>query len=169
MVKRKYLYVIGILVFAGTIVILIIANSNTHSEKSIREYFKPYPVSETLKKLSNSSPGQKAYAFRVYQQQDFKEAIVNFKYALIESPNDADIQFYLGICFLAINDYRSAKKQFEKLREHTDYNSAASWYLGLCNYLNNHKESAFSIFLELSQGHSEYAEPSSVIISEYFN
>lgn len=110
-------------------------------------FFEPLAIPKSLDELGTS---QTDFAFRIYYQKDYKEAIVNFKYALIDNPNNIEIKLYLGISFLKMGDLRQAKKLFANIMEHgnEEYKEIAKWYLAL-TLLNDDKASAKNLLSQL--------------------
>ena len=104
------------------------------------KFFEPLASPKNLDELGAS---QTDIAFRIYHQKDYKEAIVNFKYALIDNPNNNKLKLYLGISFLKMRDIRQAKRLFANIMDHGKEENIeiANWYLAL-TLLNEDKASA---------------------------
>ena len=111
------------------------------------KFFEPLAIPKNLYELGAS---QTDIAFRIYHQKDYKEAIVNFKYALLDNPNNNKLKLYLGISFLKMKDIRQAKRLFANIIDHgkEEYKEIASWYLALA-LLNEDKASAKILLSQL--------------------
>lgn len=73
---------------------------------------------------------------QAYQDKDFKTAISILSKQLEDNQpvyNPANLQFYLGLCWMHENDVNKAIDLFEKALESSlfEYPDAANWYLGL--------------------------------------
>jgi len=136
--------------------------SNNQTINSLfSKYFKPYPENRTdLKRSENTSLSQKDYAFFIYQQKDYKEATINFKYALIDHPNDASIRFYLGVSFLAMANLKEAETQFNIIlrSENDQYHEASQWYIALIFLKKNNLKEAKVLFEKLESQGSEFSK-----------
>lgn len=111
------------------------------------KFFKPLAIPKSLEEMGAS---QTDFAFRIYHQKDYKEAIVNFKYALIDNPNNDKLKLYLGISFLKMKDMRQAKRLFANIMDHgkEEYKEIANWYLAL-TLLKDDKASAKILLSQL--------------------
>ena len=111
------------------------------------KFFEPLAIPKNLDELGAS---QTDIAFRIYYQKDYKEAIVNFKYALLDNPNSNKLKLYLGISFLKMKDIRQAKRLFANIMDHgkEEYKEIANWYLALA-LLKDDKASAKILLSQL--------------------
>ena len=111
------------------------------------KFFEPLAIPKNLDELGAS---QTDIAFRIYHQKDYKEAIVNFKYALIDNPNNNKLNLYLGTSFLKMKDMRQAKRLFANIMDHgkEEYKEIANWYLAL-TLLKDDKASAKILLIQL--------------------
>ena len=133
-----------------TIILLIISCKPEVENKEqmlFNRFFEPLAIPKSLDELGTS---QTDFAFRIYHQKDYKEAIVNFKYALIDNPNNIELRLYLGISFLKMGDLRQAKKLFANIMDHgkEEYKEIANWYLAL-TLLDDDKASAKILLSQL--------------------
>ena len=133
-----------------TIILLIISCKSKIENKEqllFNRFFEPLTISKSLDELGTS---QTDIAFRIYSQKDYKEAIVNFKYALLDNQNNIEVKLYLGICFLKMGDLRQAKKLFANIMEHgnEEQKEIAKWYLVL-TLLNDDKASVKKLLSQL--------------------
>ena len=168
--SKKYLLFFGFLIVGLVIVIKSTTSGYNKLDENPFNYFEPYPLTNDLNILIQSGFGQKAYAFKIYNQGDYSEAIVNLKYALVDYPNDPELNFYLGVSFMAIHDYRSARKQFQNLiNENHNYKEAGKWYLALCSYMVGNFDEAELGFTSLSNDSSEFSSRADQILVEFFN
>jgi len=116
------------------IIILLIISCKPKVENKdqilFNRFFEPLAIPKNLVELGNS---QTDVAFRIYHQKDYKEAIVNFKYAIIDNQNNNELKLYLGISFLKMGNIRQAEKLFAKIMEHgnKEHKDIAKWYLAL--------------------------------------
>lgn len=97
-----------------------------------RQYLKAYPLPSNW----NATPSMSNIyaAYMSYSQKDYSEALVNFKYAIVDNPNDKLPGFYLGICLLITNKPRESIREFNEIIADSENDSlvnAAKWYKSL--------------------------------------
>ncbi len=110
-------------------------------------FFEPLAIPKSFDQLGFS---QTDVAYGIYHQKDYKEAIVNFKYALIDNPNNNELKLYLGISFLKTGNVRQAEKLLAKIIEqgNEEKQEIAKWYLALL-FLKDNKVSSKNLLSQL--------------------
>ena len=97
-----------------------------------KSFLKPYPLPSGWKQ--NPSMSNKYSAYTSYSIKDYPEAMVNFKYAIVDNPADKSQRFYLGICQLMTSDPRESIREFNYIIEESGLDSLvnpAKWYKSL--------------------------------------
>lgn len=158
---NKYILFTGILILIVLSIVLYKFFELDRSRKETGEgqlfsnYFRHYPAESDL-----SGYSQKDFAIKVYNQKDYKEAIVNFKYALVDLADDPEIRFYLGVSFLATSDAKEAIKQFEQVlnKDQSNFKDPARWYKALSYLKLNQIESSIEELNKINPGSEFYQE-----------
>lgn len=77
----------------------------------IEQPFTPTPLV-----VNTPHPDSPAYAdaFEAFQENDFEQAIALFGLHLASEPNSADGEYYIGLSFLALEDYENAWQSFSR-------------------------------------------------------
>ena len=77
----------------------------------IEQPFTPTPLV-----VNTPHPDSPAYAdaFAAFQESDFEQAIALFGLHLASEPNSADGEYYVGLSFLALEDYENAWESFSR-------------------------------------------------------
>ena len=135
--------------FLGIILIITSCKPDVENKDQMLfdKFFEPLAIPKSFDELGFS---QTDVAYGIYHQKDYKEAIVNFKYALIDNQNNNELNLYLGICFLKTGNVRQAEKLFAKIIEqgNQEHQEIAKWYLAL-TFLNDNKASSKNLLSQL--------------------
>ena len=111
--------------------------SSSPFERLANELFVPYGQSE-LKRSNGEDPGREAYL--LYDYGRFKKAIPAFQDLYKREPKP-DHLFFQGVCYLAINEPKSALAQFERIGESHQLWIPSLWYSAIA-YLQMENEKA---------------------------
>lgn len=94
-------------------------------------YYEPYPNTLAPVERSANADSGLLQAFAYYDGGDYEKAIQAFQ-QLQQSDQWKDLQLYLGISQMALNQNEEARKSFEAtIAAKGETSSIASWYLGL--------------------------------------
>ena len=94
-------------------------------------YYEPYPNTLAPVERSTNADSGLLQAFAYYDSGDYDKAIKAFQ-QLKQSELWKDLQLYLGISQMALNQNEEARKSFEAtIAAKGETSSIASWYLGL--------------------------------------
>lgn len=94
-------------------------------------YYEPYPNTLAPVERSANADSGLLQAFAYYDLGDYDKAIKAFQ-QLKQSEQWKDLQLYLGISQMALNQNEEARKSFEAtIAAKGETSSIASWYLGL--------------------------------------
>lgn len=94
-------------------------------------YYEPYPNTLAPVERSANADSGLLQAFAYYDSGDYDKAIQAFQ-QLKQSEQWKDLQLYLGISQMALNQNEEARKSFEAtIAAKGETSSIASWYLGL--------------------------------------
>ena len=112
-----------------------------------KEYYEPYPnVVMPLVRGTDDDSSQLAVAYRAYSRLEFKEAAQMFEN--IEA-KDTQVYFYLGQCYLSMNEAQKAVDSFSKgLENRGVLSDQTEWFLAL-SYLKSEKMSECKRTLEM--------------------
>jgi len=150
--------------FLAVILLIISCNPEVDNKEQMLfdRFFEPLAIPKSLDEMGAS---QTDIAFRIYHQKNYKEAIVNFKYALIDNPNNNMLKLYLGISFLKIKDIGQAKRLFANIMDHgkEEYKEIANWYLALT--LLNEDRATTKILLSQLFGSKSYGSQAKELYS----
>ncbi len=133
------------------------------------QYFNAYPNFEvTVNRSEKTNLSERDYAFFLYDQKDYAEAVVNFKYAIVKNPGDAASKFFLGVSLMITKDHFQAKRQFNAVIEdgNSNYVEAAKWYLALTHLADNKSLQATELFEELASDGYEFKQQSAEILKK---
>jgi len=94
-------------------------------------YYEPYPNTLAPVERSANADSGLSQAFAYYDGGDYEKAIQAFQ-QLQQSDQWKDLQLYMGIAQMALNQNEEARKSFEAtIAAKGETSSIASWYLGL--------------------------------------
>lgn len=94
-------------------------------------YYEPYPNTIAPVERTANSDTRLSQAFAYYDGGDYEKAIYAFK-QLQQSDQWKDLQLYMGIAQMALNQNEAARKSFEAaITAKGETAPIATWYLGL--------------------------------------
>lgn len=138
-------------------------SSEITPKELFNQNFQPYP---NLLSTRNVTPDtiQWMVAMQHYSSGNYNECLEQLSKKSHSGIMESDIEFYQGICLIAINQYDPAiKKLIYSLEVNNKYNQQIKWYVSLC-YLALDEPNEGLIWLKKIQ-FNEYAfEKSSKII-----
>lgn len=128
------IFIIAIVFIMITVALFfLLGNRNSVSYKVSLEdieskYLKPWPLPDHW----DETPGFRTrdVAFHSYSQHDYSEARVNFKYAIVDNPDDNTVRFYLGVCELLTGEALGSIREFNLLLrdEKNEYVEPSKFY-----------------------------------------
>jgi len=125
-----------------------------YSKLSLEEIVSNHMKAWPLPMGWENNPGfrTKDIAFRFYSQQDYDEAKVNMKYAVVENPRDTTLRFYLGVCELITGESLNSIREFNILLESSleEYRDPARYYKSIALLKLDRKSQARRLLNETS-------------------
>ena len=88
-----------------------VANLQGHPEEAIRDY------NQALRAVPGYSMAYKALGIVYFPRGDYAQAAKYFRRAVELNPQEAETRFYLGTCYLKLEQPRAAAEQFHAARE----------------------------------------------------
>lgn len=129
-------------------------------------HFEAYPniIMPTVRgKVTNDST-IKALAFRAYDQKQYEDAAVLFN--RIEN-KDVNILFYLGNCYLALEQPNKALPLLENVLNNYDvFDEQAEWYLAICFLKLEERERATQALRRVVTRNSAYKDKAQTILDK---
>ena len=133
-----------------------------------QQYYKPYyNVISHYRRGDETKTDTYDVAFQFYERKEYQEAIQNLGDLLKDHPNDQNLQFYLGLSYLAIGKSNSASLHLKKIAQ-SDHKLAepAAWYLGLSYLQADDQQNATVIFSEIVKNNSSYRQRAQEILEK---
>ncbi len=127
------------------------------NEKLFSEFYEIYP-DITLHKRNSNSVNKFNYAMDKYNLEKYNDAIVELNSIPIEERNDT-VNFYTGITYLALNDFKNSITVLKKLANKTNssFYYDTQWYIALANiYLENYDEAKKKLLIISASNSKDY-------------
>ncbi|MCE7991962.1 MAG: hypothetical protein HEP71_08280 [Roseivirga sp.] len=140
-------------VAAAAILIAVFSGVFQNESPRFEDYFEAYP--DLLSMRGNE--GNMGNAMRYYSLQDYEAAIKEFDKLITDSLNH-EVLFYQAIAALAVEQYKMAQSNLEKLKEskNNTYWQQTKWYLGLAYWQSGQIEKAKEILSSIEPGEDRY-------------
>jgi len=105
------------------------------NEQLFAKYYEPFPNLEAPLEKNAASSDPVKLGFQAYEKGNYQEAIDHFQ-AVSTLPNGmvkSSVDFYKGLCYLAIFDYEETESLLKSasLETNSSYGQVAEWYLAL--------------------------------------
>lgn len=128
-----------IIVSAATYFLVIKDRTSVTPDSLYAAYYQKLPANYVTRSEENGSD-LFIRAIKLYNDNKYKEAVVEFKKLLVTDPSNNAARLFLGICYLEITDFPNAIEQFRIINNQHDpiFEEHAAWYLSLC-YLKTGK------------------------------
>jgi tetratricopeptide (TPR) repeat protein len=153
---------------AASVIILVVAVyafgpfGTVPDDKLFTEYFKPQ---DNLMTTRGDENRREAYA--AYDLKNYDLAASLLQKDLLTSDNKITDKFYLGNCFLALDQGDNALKYFKEVVEINEgFAPEAKWYLALTYLRIGERENARKEFEEMVEAESDYAEEAKEILGK---
>lgn len=165
--QRRFLQMSGIAAAVALMIGLAYAFIfNTIDTQAVfDEYYSPYynVLEGTERSVENVSGN---LAMRLYDQQQYEEAILVFEEAISQDPNNVHLLFYKALSHLSIDQAEAAIAALKQVLNDpgNQLQEPARWYLGLAYLQNDDVEQAEEIFLSIKASGDSYSERASTIL-----
>jgi hypothetical protein len=92
-----------------------------------------------------------------YAAGHYALALVTLEGYLGDRPEDAEAQFYAGVCGLAVGSARRARAHLGAVAVHADYRDRARFYIAQAFLLGGHRREACAALRDAADGGGKYA------------
>lgn len=170
-IKRNYVMraaSIAAILVASLLTFILIQDRLTYShDKLFAMYYEKLPVDFATRSnvLLNDEFTE---AIKLYNQNKYKEAIVQFERVIKKDPTNNAAKLFLGICYTELKQYKNAANHFSNIIQQRDpiFEEHASWYLSLCYIKTDNPKQAKSILNNLVNNHSFYTVKASELLKQ---
>ena len=136
------------------------------TEELFLSYYTIYPNVEAP--IVRSDANQQG-AWRLYDNENYNDAYLQFQYSVSQGNTDEATWFYLGVCALELNHYNQATQAFTNVIDKKDgkYAPQASWYLALTNLKSKNLDEAKILLVNIGNSSSSYASKANELLSKF--
>lgn len=120
-----------------------------------------YPVDDMSGAITRGNETQLAKAAQLFNDQKYAEAVTAFQQLKTESPDDATINYYLGISLIKTKNFTEALPLFEALAKgESVYKEDANFFAALSAYnlQQNDKAKAYAAAVKKESKYYKYAK-----------
>jgi len=163
---------------ASFVVLLIITSLSLYflrpdGNMSNDSLFKIYyqPDAALLIRGTDSQNATLIQAFQLYENKEYTSAIDLFSQVLQTDGENIPVQFYSGISYIELGQYRDALYPFKFIMANQQnlYVERAEWYAALCYLILNENENAVDLFRKISHSQSSYKDKAHAILKDIQN
>lgn len=147
--------------------VILLSDSSRDPQSLYADYYEPYPnVLNPIERSSGAPTEPGDQAMYLYEQRNYRQAIELINDSGLS--NDPAYQFYLGICYLEVQDASSAIKTFDKIlvNHQGGFYEPALWYRGLAQMQTGQYEAAGKSFREIVDRQGDYRGEAQQILEE---
>ncbi len=126
------------------------------------QYFEPLPNAMVrIERGERDTTDMKKEAMIHYEEGAYENAATTLEKILTKTP-DAEVQLYLGISLMALEEYTRAAETMESMSksDNADYEEARQWYLSLCYIKLKRPDAArnsLQTVIEMNRSHRDKA------------
>ncbi len=156
-------------------IVLIIAFSSLLKQRSVSSqqlysaYYQPYRNGLNVSRSSTRSNSLINSALSEMDKRNFTVALRLLNDPSAMKTDGFSANFYSGVAYQELGDYRSAIKSFTKVVNHADnlLVEQSEWYIGLCYLKTEEREKAVRQFSSIVSKNGYYREPSKKILKQF--
>ena len=166
----KWLYwavAASILLFLAFTLLVKLAGKTRSNDELFAAYYK---ASEPINTRSPDEPpdDKEAACMRMYKDGNYPGAIFCLRDVLDKDPGNLEAQFFTGIAYIELEEYKTAIDDLKALTNNEDknYSLPSLWYSGLCYLKLNQRDSALVFFNKLKTGESYFKSRAEKLVDE---
>lgn len=165
-VKMPYLYAVAAAVVVLIGLIFILRPQSTDANSLYAAHFERPVNPFTL--MGGDTKSLQLQAFQAYEQADFQEAISLYQQVLKDSPQNAQVQYLLGVTYMEADGPEKAIEIFDKvISEDKVYDEKAQWYRALAWLKASSPEKAKEQLLEIvNSDQHDYKKEAEALLSK---
>lgn len=137
------------------------------NEKLFARFYEPYLNVVASATQGAAAQGEKAMALQLYENSQYKEALVCLRDMLRGNAQDAELLFYAGLTGIQLQEYGQAQaylQQALRLPAHA-LTQQAAWYLSLVHVKRGQADQALLLLKELADGNGFYREKARALLA----
>lgn len=125
--------------------------SSPNTESLFADYYEAYPNYQSSQSRGEEQTLRFQTAIQAYEANDYKKARYSFEQLPADWQAQPQVQFYLGICYLELQDWAAASTALRKVYEGDKMQEQATWYLALAELRQDKLEAAKTLLQEITQ------------------
>ncbi|MBN2805618.1 MAG: tetratricopeptide repeat protein [Prolixibacteraceae bacterium] len=131
-----------------------------------QKYYQPYESTGLYR--TSSVLAREMAGVDLYNQGNYTEALEQFSKVLRENPEHPMCNFYSGLSYQEIEEYRKAISYYQNVINEKDnlFIEQAEWYMALCYLKTDHQSKAYSIFNQILDKNGYYSKDAQEIMKK---
>jgi hypothetical protein len=158
---------------ASTIILMIVFSSllrhKTYTgEQLYVSYYKPYKSGANVARSASVSANEMNTAIREIDRGNYTTALGMLQSASKTEQDGFSINFYSGVAYQELGEYRNAIQSFGEVVQHGDnlLVEQSEWYIGLCYLRIEEREKAAAQFKSIVSRNGFYREQSRILLKQ---
>ncbi len=156
-----------LLISAATYFLVIKERSSFSPDSLYAAYYQKLPA-DFATRSGEKSDDLFINAIKLYNDNKYQEAIVEFTKILNSDPSNNAARLFLGICYSETDNFKKASEHFNIILNHHDpiFEEHAAWYLSLCYIKTNNPDLARPLLNNLVETRSFYIGKASELLGK---
>ena len=165
--RRAVHYMLAAAVVAFLIVAGILISRDPEAGRLYAQYYNPYHLKQSGISTETPTGAILAQSILNYNQGNYEvviAALTDLEKQQFHEDLPPESTFTLGLAYMAVQDYPNAVITFrEHLDQQSEYETEASWYLGLSLLKEGNTASAKSIFSKLAASKNPFSRKAAIL------
>lgn len=145
---------------------LLLNQQNKNNAALYHKYYQPYEMTGLYR--SSAILNDEMAGVEMYNDKNYTGALERFQLVLSENPDHPMVNFYTGLSYQELEEFRSAITHFQMVIDEKDnlFIEQAEWYMALCYLKTDNQARAFSIFNEILHKNGYYSNDARKILKK---
>lgn len=145
---------------------VLLNQQNSSSSDLYSKFYHPYEATGLYRSSASVTP--EILGVNLYNNMDYRGAIEQFNIVLSLNPEHPMCNFYAGLSFQEMSDFRKAINSYQKVIDEKDnlFIEQAEWYMALCYLKSDNKNKAYSTFNKILDKKGYYSNEVNQIVKK---
>lgn len=143
-------------------------NNRLTNDELFEKHYKHYSSETLTQSVEISYEDIYINALRVYDKNQYNEAITMFNQVSVSSPYYYSKEYFTGLSYMELKNYNEAIKHFKIVIDSNEslITESTVWYLALCYLKTNQNQQAINQLNKLTSNDSDFKVQANEIIEE---
>lgn len=145
---------------------ILLNHQQSNTDDLYEKYYQPYESTGLYR--NSSSLAREMNGVDLYNQKNYLQALEQFSAVLRENPEHPMCNFYAGLSYQELDEYRKAIGHYQNVIDEKDnlFIEQAEWYMALCYLKTDNQARAYSIFNQILDKNGYYSKDAQEIMKK---